>query len=65
MISRASSTTFILEVRLQTGGPVETFTGFSKKSHFGTFQRPKMAYEVGQNLTTWIVKINLSMSLFI
>jgi hypothetical protein len=28
------------------------FIGFSKKSHFGTFRRPKMAYEVGPNLWT-------------
>ena len=65
MIPRASSTTFILKVKLQTGGPVKIFTGFSKKSHFRTFWRPKMAYEVGPNLWTWIVKMNLSVSMFI
>ena len=65
MILRASSTTFLLIVKLQTGGPVKIFTGFSKKSHFGTFRRPKMAYEVGPNLWTWIVQMNLSVSLFI
>ena len=41
------------------------FQNLSKNSQFWNFSRAKIAYDVGQNPMTWIVKMKLSMSLLI